>query len=205
MNIFQKIFSALAVLIGKVNWKLKNPLSESEKDEINALLKADYYILLSRNNNHLSSYMIGLGDFLLTGKFGYWGHAFMNLEDTVTTNDDFRFVEAIGTGVQYATFDQTMAVNSIALLKPKSMKLEDWTAVLEKARTDIGKPYDTLFDLSQDQSLSCVELVRDVLMADDDYYTNFARFEAMCQKHKKITPQMFYDCPDFQVVLEIRH
>jgi hypothetical protein len=205
MTFLQTLESKFAVLVGKINWTLKNPLTTEEKDKINALLVPNYYIILTRNNNHLSSYIIGLGDFLLRFKFGYWGHALMNMEDTVINNTDFRFVEAIGTGVQNATFDEVMAVNSIALLKPKNMPLADWTAVLDKAKSDVGKPYDTLFLLQQDKALSCVELVRNALQADPDYATNFANFEAMCQKYNRITPQMFYDCEDFIVEYEIRH
>ena len=149
MNLLQKIESALAVLTGKINWGLKNPLTIDEKSEVNALLVPNYYIILTRNNNHLSSYCIGLADFFLRGKFGYWGHALMNLEDTVVDTVDFRFVEAIGTGVQYATFDEVMGVNSIVLLKPKHMHIEDWTLILDTAKSDVGKPYDTLFDLKQ--------------------------------------------------------
>ena len=205
MTIIQSIESALATLTGIINWKLKNPLTDSEKSKINDLLVSDYYIILTRNNNHLSSYMIGLSDFFLEGKFGYWGHALMNMESEVVNDTDFRFVEAIGSGVQYATFKQVMAVNSIVLLRPKNMSVSQWTLVLDKAHSDVGLPYDTLFDMHQDKALSCVELVRNALMAEPDYAMNFAHFEAMVQKYNRITPQMFYDCDDFVVEYEIRH
>lgn len=209
MKFFQSILNGLlsagALLTGIINWKLKNPLTDEEKSKINDLLIPNYYIILTRNNNHLSSYVIGLGDLIYEHKFGYWGHALMNMENEVVNYTDFRFVEAIGSGVQYATFDQTMAVNSIALLSPKNMSKESWTAVLDRAHSNVGKPYDTLFDMKQDQKLSCVELVRDALMAEPNYSTDFANFEAMVQKYDRITPQMFYDCPDFEVVYEIRH
>ena len=204
MNIIQKITSAIAVLTGKINWELKDPLTVEEKAQLNTLLVPNYYIILTRNNNHLSSYMIGIADFFLRGKFGYWGHALMNLEDTVINNKDFRFVEAVGAGVQYAEFDEVMAVNSIVLLKPKHMHIDDWTRVLDTAKSDVGKPYDTLFDLQQDKALSCVELVRDALQADPDYLECFANFEAMCQKYKRLTPQMIYDCSDFEIAYEVR-
>jgi len=204
-SILNGLLSAGALLTGIINWKLKNPLTDEEKSKINDLLIPNYYIILTRNNNHLSSYVIGLGDLIYEHKFGYWGHALMNMENEVVNYTDFRFVEAIGSGVQYATFDQTMAVNSIALLSPKNMSKESWTAVLDRAHSNVGKPYDTLFDMKQDQKLSCVELVRDALMAEPNYSTDFANFEAMVQKYDRITPQMFYDCPDFEVVYEIRH
>ena len=75
MNIFESIFSSFATLVGIINWKLKNPINDDEKLKINNLLTPDYYIILTRNNNHLSSYMIGIADFFLRGRFGYWGHA----------------------------------------------------------------------------------------------------------------------------------
>lgn len=209
MKLLQKLFNGFistgALITGIINWKLKNPLTEDEKAKINVLLAPNYYIMLTRNNNHLSSYIIGLGDLLYTHKFGYWGHALMNMENEVVNDTDFRFVEAIGAGVEYATFEQVMAVNSIALLKPTNMSVDKWTAVLDRAHSDVGKPYDTLFDLKQDQKLSCVELVRHALMAEPNYSVDFANFEAMVQKYGKITPQMFYDCPDFEVVYEVRH
>lgn len=205
MKLIQTITKIGALITGIVNWNLKNPLNESELAQINKLLIPNYYIILTRNNNHLSSYIISLGDFFLEGKFGYWGHALINMENEVVNDTDFRFIEAIGTGVQYATFNEVTAVNSIVLLKPKNMPIEDWSAVLDRAYSDIGKPYDTLFDMQQDQKLSCVELVRNVLMADPTYLTNFANFEAMVQKYGKITPQMFYNCPDFEIVYEVRH
>lgn len=194
-----------ALITGIINWKLKNPVTEDEKAKLNAYLIPNYYVILTRNNNHLSSYIIGLGDLLYEHKYGYWGHALMNMENEVVNETDFRFVEAIGSGVQYATFEEVMGVNSVALLRPKNMSVEAWTAVLDKAHKDVGKPYDTLFDMAQDKKLSCVELVRDALMAEPNYATDFANFEAMVQKYKKLTPQMFYDCPDFVVEFEIRH
>jgi hypothetical protein len=75
---------------------------------------------------------------------------------------------------------------------------------MDKAMTEIGKPYDSLFDLKNDNALSCVELGRTALMAEPNYYTNFANFEEMIRKRKNLTPQMFYECPDFEVVYEIR-
>jgi hypothetical protein len=204
-TIIQKISNVGSLITGIINWKLKNPVTEDEKAKVNVMCRDNYYIILTRNNNHLSSYIIGLGDFFLEHKFGFWGHALMNTEDKVVNDTDFRFVEAIGSGVQYATFEEVMAVNSIVLLKPKNLSADEWAAVLEKAYKDVGKPYDTFFDLHQSSKLSCVELVRDALMAEPNYSTDFANFEAMVQKYNRVTPQMFYDCPDFEVVYETRH
>ena len=201
----QSLENYIATFIGICNWALKNPLTTADLNAVNTLLVQDYYIILTRNNNHLSSYMIGLSDLYLEHKMGYWGHALMNVENEVINDTDFKFVESIGTGVQYATFAEVTAVNSIALLKPKTMPMSDWTAVLAKAYADIGKPYDTQFNINQTAEFSCVELVRNALMAEPDYATNFANFEATVQKYGRITPQMIYDCPDFEIVFEVRH
>lgn len=200
-----KVMAILSTIIGICNWTLKNPLTTSELAAVNALLVPNYYIILTRNNNHLSSYMIGLSDLYLEHKMGYWGHALMNVENQVINDTDFKFVESIASGVQYATFAEVTAVNSIAVLQPKNMPIADWTAVLDKAYADIGKPYDLDFDLNQTAVFSCVELVRNALMADPTYTTNFANFEATVQKYGRITPQMLYDCSDFEVVYEVRH
>jgi hypothetical protein len=129
----------------------------------------------------------------------------MNIENQVTTDADFRIVEAIGTGIAITPFAHAFDVSGVAMLKPKNMTVDKWTAVLDKAMTEVGKPYDNLFDLKNDQALSCVELIRTALMAEPDYYENFAHFEARIAKEKNLTPEMFYECEDFEVVLEIRH
>ena len=205
MKPVNKVLAVASTIIGICNWTLTNPVTQDELDKVNSLLASNYYIILTRNNNHLSSYMIGISDFFLSGKFGFWGHTLINVEDQVVNETDFKFVESIASGVQYATFKEVTAVNSIALLKPKTMPADDWNAILQKAYADIGKPYDLVFDLNQTDAMSCVELVRNVLQADPTYATNFANFEALAQKHGKVTPQMLYDCGDFEVVYEVRH
>ena len=202
---FKNLIKSITLWFGKVSWKPKNLLTIEEQKVISDLLAPNYYIILTRRNNCLSTYMIMLANFVVTGKFGYWDHALMNMEDTVINNIDFKLVEAVGTGVAYTTFDKVFDCNSVAILKSKHMDIKQWTAVLDKARTEVGKPYDTLFDLTKDNALSCVELVRTALMAETDYDTDFANFEALILKYRNLTPQMFYDCGDFEIVYEIRH
>jgi hypothetical protein len=85
------------------------------------------------------------------------------------------------------------------------MTLEDWTLAIDKAKTETGKPYDTIFDLANDKALSCVEVIRVALQATPDYAENFAEFEKMIGKTKQLDPQMFLECSDFEVVWEVRH
>jgi hypothetical protein len=207
MNIIQKVENLISITIGKINWTSKKVATAEELKTVHDKLISNYYIIMTRHNGHLSTYAISLAHFLLTGRWGYYGHVLMNLEDTVDNDDDFRLIEAIGTGVTYSPFNRVLDAQcgSVALLKPKSMSLEYWTTVLDRAKTELGKPYDTLFDLSNDQALSCVELVRIALQKEPNYATDFANFEAMITKSKNLDPQMFYECPDFEIVYEFRH
>ena len=215
MTLLSNIEDVFVKFIGRMNWTLKNGLTLDEQQIIREKLTTDYYVILTRNKSHLAAYAISFGDFLTTGKFGYWAHGLMNFEDKVngdsdfklvnTYGDDFTLIQSTGPGVAYATFLDVFTCSSAVLLKPKHMPIDAWSAILDKAKTELGKPYDTLYDMSQDQKLSCVELVRQALMADPTYATNFANFEAMVQKYKRITPQMLYDCDDFEVAYEIRH
>lgn len=204
MNIFKNAWVKFTSFLGQYQWKSTDILSEEETTHIQGLLKTDYYIMLSRRNNHLSTYLISLAHFILTGKFSYWAHAFMNTENNVHNDSDFRIVEALQAGVGYTPFDKVFDVNGVVLLKPKHMSIDKWTAVLDKARNAIGIPYDNLFDLKNDKALSCVELIRYALMAEPDYLENFSDFERLIKSRGNLTPQMFYDCNDFEVVYEIR-
>lgn len=204
MNIFSKVFDRVVNFIGSVSWKPKNLLSEEEKSQIRELLKSDYYIILTRNNNNLSTYAIALSNLVLTGKWGYWAHVLMNLEDEVNSDSDFRLIQATRAGVHYASFDEVFATNSVALLSPANMTITSWTAILDKAKTELGKPYDTLYDLANDNALSCVELVRTSLQVDPNYATNFSKFENLISKSRNLAPQMFYNCADFVPKHEVR-
>jgi hypothetical protein len=202
---FKKIFSAFSVLVGKIHWKQRRAITETQKEQIMEMLKENYYVICTRRSNHLSTYAIAIGHFFLTGKFGRYGHVLLNLEDDVSSEDDFRLVEAVGVGTKFSTFDEVFGdVDGVCLLKPKAMTIDEWTGLLDVAKSQEGKPYDTLFDMKNDQALSCVELVRLILKASPHYNVDFANFEAMVNKRLNLTPQMFRDCSDFEPVLEIR-
>lgn len=197
--------NALATLIGKINWKARHPISQDDKKIIMSMLEKDYYIICTRHGNHLSTYAIALAGLLGTGTWGYYGHVCMNMENDVQTPDDFKIVEAIGTGSRFSSFDDIFGdASAVCLLRPKNMTIASWTAVLDKARTEVGKPYDTLFDLTDDKKVSCVELVRDALEGEGCYQKDFPNLEQMINKIKNLTPQMFRDCPDFEVAYEVR-
>ena len=84
------------------------------------------------------------------------------------------------------------------------MSIEEWTAALDRAKTYLGVPYDNLFDMKNSLEINCAELVRLALQATPDYDTKFAAFEALLARKKKLTPDMFANCPDFEVVWAVK-
>ncbi len=204
MSIFKSVADTVIQTIGKIHWPAGQIIDVASQEDIKRKLKTDYFIILTYRRNHLSSFFVCLANFVLTGRWGRWTHALMNLEDHVDGDEDFRLIEATGTGTHFSPFDKVFDVHGAVLLKPKSMTLDEWTGLLDRAKTQLGKPYDSLFNLASDQELSCVELVRTVLMGQPNYATDFANFEALIKKRKNLTPQMFYDCGDFEVVYEVR-
>jgi hypothetical protein len=192
-------------VLAKVKWKQQHPLTEAQLDTLNELLSDDYFIIATRRSNFLTSFFINFGHFLLTGKFGFYTHVLMNLENEVATEDDFRFIEATTHGTKYSTFDQVFSgVDAVSLIKPKDMTLDEWTECLDAARLKLGTPYDSLFNIKNDQEINCVELIRIALQALPDYSTRFANLEKLLAKKKKLTPQMIVDCPDFHVYIVVK-
>jgi len=176
-------------------------------DKIQTTLAKNYHIILTRNDSHLSTYLVSLGNKVATGKWGYFGHALMNLEgeDNPDPAHGFRLMEATRAGVHYSGFYEVFACDSVALLRPKGFSHDAWTAVMDKALAELGRPYDNDFDLTNDKSLSCVELVRAALQALPDYELKFSALEKMIKEHgDNLTPDMLYECPDLDIVFEIR-
>ncbi len=204
-SIGKKLLSAITFVVSKVRWKQWYPLRKTELEKIEALLKDNYYVILTRHGNHLSTVAINIAHKAITGRKGFYGHVLMNLEDEVKSPDDFRLVEAVGEGSKFSTFEEVFAgSDSVAILKPSSLPVEEWTAIMDKAKTLTGRKYDTVYDMYDDSKLSCVELVRTALTADHQYVQNFAHLESMLRQYNRLDPQMYYESPDFEVVYEIR-
>lgn len=204
MQFLKKIIEAVILAIGKVHWAPGKMISTAQQDEIRALLKDNYFVILTYRKNHLSSYGVAIANFFLTGRLGKWSHALMNFENTVNSDEDFRLIEATGDGTHFTPFDKVFDVHRVVLLSPTNMTLDEWTGLLDKAKSEVGKPYDSLFNLANENELSCVELVRAILRDQPNYDKDFANFEALIKKRKNLSPQMYYDCPDFKVVYEAK-
>lgn len=204
-NIFQKIQIWFILLLAKIHWKQNDLLTVDDKITIKEMFKNDYFIIATRRKNYLTSFFIALGNWFLTGRWGFYSHVLMNLEDEVKTDDDFRFIEATGDGVHYSDFEKVFGpVDAVALIAPKNMSLQEWTIALDKAKLYLGRPYDNLFDLKNDLEINCVELIRLALEGTPDYATNFAEFEKLVAAKKKLTPDMFANCSDFTVMYRVK-
>ncbi len=92
----------------------------------------------------------------------------------------------------------------VCLLKPKHMNAQDWESVMGGLAKQLGKGYDNVFDVNDASHVSCDEMCLDALREDADYSKNFAALEEMIKKEGNLTPQMYRDCPDFEVVLELK-
>lgn len=207
----RKYFSWLVTwfveLVSLMRWHNPKAINDDQKKQLADLLAKDYYLICTHNRSSLGTFMINLSDWSLTGKWGFYNHCLMNLEDTINNVENFYLVEATtfeGTG--FNSFSSIFAsADSVALLKPKTMTIDKWTAVLDQAKANVGKHYDCLYDFTQDKKLSCIELVRNCLQKEPNYATDYANFEMMLAKYGELTPEMLYDCADFEKVWEVRN
>lgn len=181
-------------------------LTPEDHQLIKEKLASSYYIILIHRKTHLTTYLIGVLAFLKTGKWPKYSHALMNADayETVSDWDKFKLVEATSIGVHISRFGEVFDCDSVCLLRPRNMKKDDWNAVIEGLLSQNGYQYDDLFDLADKSRVSCVELVLNALKNDPNYTQNFPHLEEMIKNVGNLTPQMFRDCPDFQVSLEIK-
>jgi len=202
-TIFYKIYHWFAVIPGKVILNKRNNITEEDKIILANLLANGYYIILTGGNNHLSNIVVSFLSLIKTGKWAKYSHVLMNCDNITdpTDRNSFKFIEATAVGVHYSTFDEVFACDNVCLLTPKEISNEEWTAIIDRSIECRGKPYDDLFDLSDDTHLSCVELVLTALKAID-YEYHFQNLIKMINKSGNLVPQMYRDCPDFIVEIE---
>ena len=200
-------------LLNKINWEWyfkwkygnKYLLKLKDHAEIAAVLNEGNYLILSRRSSHLTTYLIALVHFILTGKWGYWGHISMNIEkDIIKDFNEFKFIESVGSGVKKSSFHQIFNCDSIAILKPKCPDGIEWEKVIEESLSNLGKKYDLELDLNDESKMNCVELILDALKQVPNYEYKFHGLLAEIKQQKNLTPDMFYECGSFDVILEIR-
>lgn len=189
-----------AVLNGGVYYRL----TEMDHDRIRDLLAKNYLVILTRRSCHLTTYLISIASLIKTGRFSHYTHALMNVEGDLAGHVGYKLIEATGVGVWYNTFMNVFDCDSVALLAPKGVPIDEWTKVLDKVKSQIGKAYDTLFDVMSDQQVSCVEMVYWGLKELPDYESRFPALVSLIKTHgNNLTPQMLYDCGELELVLEV--
>lgn len=173
---------------------------------IKDILSSGYYIILTADKSHLSSWSVKAVHRIMTGKKAEYSHALVNVEADQKSYaySDFKFVEAIGTGVKYSNWDQIFNCDSVCILKPKYYTTEEFNTAVEDVYTLVGRKYDKYFKLNDTHEMSCVEIARFRLQKLPEYNIRMRVFEYMISNFKNLTPQMFRDCPDFEVLLEIK-
>lgn len=181
-------------------------LTDHDHEMLRHYLAGSYYIILINRKTHLTTYLLGSLSLLKTRKWPQYSHALMNADamEDVKDWDKFKFVEATSVGVHFSKFMEVFNCDSVCLLRPKNLSFSEWNAVIDGLLKQNGKQYDDLFDLTDSSYVSCVEVVLDALRQDPDYKDDFANLEKMIAEVGNLTPQMYRDCSDFEVVLEIK-
>lgn len=181
-------------------------LTEEDHNIIKEKLAGSYYIILTNRKTHLTTYLIGILSFLKTGEWPQYGHVLMNADNILVADnwEQFKFQEATNSGVHFSKFLEVFDCDSVCLLKPISIDAVEWNYVIDGLLVQNGKQYDDLFDIVDETHVSCVELVLHALRKNPNYLNDFAMFEHMINDVGNLTPQMFRNCRDFEVVLEIK-
>lgn len=206
---FEKLYG-LYHTITQLIPRIQLPYNDTEftpeqKKELIDKLSTGYYVILVTERKRLSSLFVSIMSIFVTGRWGDYTHALMNCDQFVSPNDvdKFKFVEATATGVHYSNFDQVFnGASKVCLLTPKGVANKEWTDIIDTLVSLNGKPYDDLFDLLTSEKLSCVEVVLDSLKVLPDFEIDFRNLIVMIEHNGNLVPQMFRNCPDFDVALE---
>lgn len=186
-------------------WGRIYELKDDEKNFIYSRLKNSSYVILTRRDTHLTTYFVSLCNYFMTGKFGYWGHACMNVEgDKVGSPRDIVILESIASGVKISGFDEVFDCDSCALLIPKYVGEDEWEAAVETAKKYVSRGYDLCGEFGTDEEVNCVELVLLAIKSVPNHRELFAGVFNLIEKHGTLTPDMFVMSGAFNVYYEFR-
>lgn len=196
------ILSMIGYGIGSIRWDFrKKDFKKHQHDILLETIKEGNYLILTKNKYTLSALVVSILSYIKTKEWPDYTHILISFK---RENGKVGFVEATKNGVHYSDYKMITDVSNICVIAPISINDKEWQKVLYKVEKQIGKKYDNLFDLNDNERLSCVELVRFSLQALHDYYDNFKCIENKIEKYGNLTPQMFRDSSDFNVILEMK-
>ena len=200
---FYQLYHWLATVPPKISWGHRHNITDAQRDALAEKLASGYYIILTGSSHHLSSVLVSFLSWLKTGKWAKYSHVLMNCDNIKNADDRsaFKFVEATAKGVAYTTFDEVFACDRVCLLTPETVSNQEWTSIIDTLLTELGKPYDDLFDLADSSHLSCVEVVLDALKSAD-LANNFKNLSQLIQQEGNLVPEMYRECTDFSVAVE---
>jgi hypothetical protein len=181
-------------------------LTEDEKYYCAQILRSGHYLILTEHKSYLTSYLIGAMCLIKTGKWPTYCHVLMNLDvGSKFERNGFKLMEATNSGVHYSTFEEVFNCDNICLIQPKNMDLKKWQCVMDELATQLGKSYDNFFNINDESHVSCVEMCLESLRASPTFEEDFPNLNEMIKKVGNLTPQMYRDCLDFNVVYETKH
>lgn len=207
----KKLFKLFMIyVIGRVNWTgLSYFITGKEykltNDDVKKL--ADYMLKervvgISARNTHLSTLMATLGHFILTRRWLWVGHAFINVDDEQSDPFGMQIFESVGAGAIVSPFWKVILCDYVWLGKPKYVKESDWEKIHQVLLSQQGIVYDIFCNPRDASALNCVErVVLAILTVDPTALPSLSR---MMEKYGNLTPQMVIECGDFEVCLEIK-
>lgn len=186
----------------KLTGKVYNLLND-DHSHLLRLFNNSNYIVLTKRSWCLGSFMVTIASTILTRKKSFWTHALMNVEGD---KGPPQLMEAIGSGVTISSFTSVFHCDAVVVLRPKIPKgfQMSWEGLNEAAYSNLGKEYDTLSDILDDQKMNCSEYVWKCLSKIPEADIWFNGLRVLIDNNKNLCPQMLYDCGCFEVVFEIR-
>ena len=176
-------------------------LTDEDWTAIRDLVTPNYYFILTRRRLHLTTYLIEVASKITTKKTAFWSHALGNVDDG--SGSDLKFIEATKIGVHFSPFEKVFDCDAVVLLEPLNLTQEEWVRVIDAMLSFNGRKYDNLFDLTNDEELSCIEvLYQAIRLAKVE--DKFPHLMQMVKKVKNIAPEMLYGCPDLKIAFEVR-
>jgi hypothetical protein len=151
-----KLWDTMCALFARTKWPRMQALwnggmyyrlIEDDHDTIRALLQENHLLIFTRRRCHLTTYLISLLSMIVSHKPVHYAHVLMNVEGDIAQRVGYKLIEATNSGVHFSTFMQVFNCDSVALMKPRGVVIEEWTKVIAYVKNQNGKPYDNVFNI----------------------------------------------------------